>query len=231
VCAELKFLYVAVTRARKNLWIVDSSERGSPMRAYWLAHGLVQHHTPGSDAELPRLAEASSPEEWGKIARTLFDSKRYFQAMHAYERAAMTRERAVAHAYHLREQARAAQGRADKAGRDERRAAFRAAADAFVGCAKDARKERKEYFRIAADLFYGIEDYGHAGDAYTEAHRFTDAARTYRKAGLFDKTVGVLKAYREKIDEDVANALVNVSRLYYFKQNDLRWALAAALFR
>ena len=31
VCLELKFLYVAVTRARKNLWIVDSSERGGPM--------------------------------------------------------------------------------------------------------------------------------------------------------------------------------------------------------
>ena len=32
VCSELKFLYVAVTRARKNLWIVDRSERGVPMR-------------------------------------------------------------------------------------------------------------------------------------------------------------------------------------------------------
>ncbi|KAF7317843.1 UvrD-like helicase ATP-binding domain-containing protein [Mycena kentingensis (nom. inval.)] len=32
VCMELKFLYVAVTRARNNLWIADSSTKGEPMR-------------------------------------------------------------------------------------------------------------------------------------------------------------------------------------------------------
>ena len=32
VCADLKSLYVAVTRARKHLWIVDRSEKGEPMR-------------------------------------------------------------------------------------------------------------------------------------------------------------------------------------------------------
>ena len=29
---KLKFLYVAITRARKNLWIVDCSEKCEPMR-------------------------------------------------------------------------------------------------------------------------------------------------------------------------------------------------------
>lgn len=32
VCSELKFLYVGLTRARNQLWIWDSSERGEPMR-------------------------------------------------------------------------------------------------------------------------------------------------------------------------------------------------------
>ena len=32
VVSQLKFLYVAITRARKNLWIVDGSERCEPMR-------------------------------------------------------------------------------------------------------------------------------------------------------------------------------------------------------
>lgn len=32
-CPEkLKFLYVAITRARKNLWVVDRSETAEPMR-------------------------------------------------------------------------------------------------------------------------------------------------------------------------------------------------------
>ena len=30
--SQLKFLYVAITRARKNLWIVDCSEKSEPMR-------------------------------------------------------------------------------------------------------------------------------------------------------------------------------------------------------
>lgn len=29
---QLKFLYVAITRARKNMWIVDCSDKGEPMR-------------------------------------------------------------------------------------------------------------------------------------------------------------------------------------------------------
>jgi len=32
VCADLKSLYVAITRARKNMWIVDRSDKGEPMR-------------------------------------------------------------------------------------------------------------------------------------------------------------------------------------------------------
>ena len=30
--SKLKFLYVAITRARKNLWIADNSEKCEPMR-------------------------------------------------------------------------------------------------------------------------------------------------------------------------------------------------------
>lgn len=32
VCRELKILYVAITRARQNLWIADSSDKSEPMR-------------------------------------------------------------------------------------------------------------------------------------------------------------------------------------------------------
>ena len=44
---QLKFLYVAVTRARKNLWIVDCSEIAEPMRVCffipWRAVVLMTH--------------------------------------------------------------------------------------------------------------------------------------------------------------------------------------------
>ncbi|KAI0321916.1 hypothetical protein OF83DRAFT_135754 [Amylostereum chailletii] len=222
VCTELKFLYVAVTRARKNLWIVDRSEKGVPMRTLWMAQELVHHYTPGSDAELPKLAVASTPEEWGTMARTLFDNKRYFQAMHSYERAEMPRERAVASAYYLREQARSTPP--GPRANDPRKHAFIKAAEAFVASAQGATRERNEYFRVAAELFVSAGEYGRAGDAFLQGQRYNEAAKNYRKAGWFGETVSTLKKHWNQMDESVANSLREVSRLYYFKQNDLKTA-------
>ena len=117
-------------------------------QTYWMAHGLVQHYTPGSEAELPQLAVASTPEEWGETARTLFDNKRYFQAMHAYDRAEMSREKSVSYAYYLREQAYATPAAKTGGPNDPRRLAFIAAAEAFSSSARVAQRERREYFRI-----------------------------------------------------------------------------------
>jgi superfamily I DNA/RNA helicase len=43
VCSELKFLYVAITRARKNMWIVDCSETGEPMRVGLFLQDTSEH--------------------------------------------------------------------------------------------------------------------------------------------------------------------------------------------
>lgn len=84
---QLKFLYVAITWARENVWIVDSSEKGQPMRViyqlrssfinlrllqimYWTERDLVRDIKPGTNA--PRLA---TTEEWAVQGRHLFDRK------------------------------------------------------------------------------------------------------------------------------------------------------------
>jgi ATP-dependent exoDNAse (exonuclease V) beta subunit len=41
VCSELKFLYVGLTRARNQLWIWDSSDRGEPMRVSNMAQFVI----------------------------------------------------------------------------------------------------------------------------------------------------------------------------------------------
>ena len=81
---QLKFLYVAVTRARNNLWIVDSSESAEPMKVpdarvtpndcsllaqvYWSSKDQIRIWSP-SDG-VPRLAVSSTPEEWSKTGKT-----------------------------------------------------------------------------------------------------------------------------------------------------------------
>ena len=42
VCSELKFLYVGLTRARNQLWIWDSSDRGEPMRVSNMAWFVIR---------------------------------------------------------------------------------------------------------------------------------------------------------------------------------------------
>lgn len=90
ICTELKFLYVAITRARKNMWIVDRSQKAEPMRLLWTSKDQVHNCTPGTD--VPHLAVSSTPDEWADQGHTLFRNKRYFQAMHCYERAFLSKE-------------------------------------------------------------------------------------------------------------------------------------------
>lgn len=162
---------------------------------------------------------SSTPEEWAKTARTLFDNKRYPQAMHCYERALLPRERAVAEAYCLRDQAR---GTAVEPGGDdtERVLAFRRAADAFWSSAEVAVKEKTSYYRIAAECYLQYGDELQAAHAYHNAAEYTHAARLYRRVGMFDEAVAVVKSH--DVDPSVAENIIDVSRLEYARGGKLK---------
>ncbi|CAL1697343.1 unnamed protein product [Somion occarium] len=219
VCRELKFLYVAITRARKNLWIADCSEKGDPMRELWLHKDQIQMRKPGD--VLPQLATSSTAEEWAKTARALFDNRRYTQAIHCYERAGMYRERNIAQAYHLRERARAV-SLLDST----RPSAFTTAARAFAhaAVASGTRPETRAYYRIAAECFSEAGDYRRAAQSYFSAEEFTRSAQCYRKANMFDKAVEVIKSHRDKIKQDDAEAILSIAKLYYFREHRLEKA-------
>ncbi|KAH9921295.1 uncharacterized protein B0H18DRAFT_880310 [Fomitopsis serialis] len=219
VCRELKILYVAITRARQNLWIADNSDKSEPMRILWGAKGQIQNCTPGSD--VPRLAMSSTPEEWARTARTLFDNRRYTQAMHCYERALLPRERAVAEAYYLREKARGTP--VDARGDDfDRILAFRKAAEAFWRSADAAAKEKTTYFRISAECYLESRDEVNAAHGYRHAAEYTLSAQCYRRAGMFDDAVAIVKGHN--VVAGVAESIINVSRLEYARGGKLKQA-------
>ncbi|OSX68102.1 hypothetical protein POSPLADRAFT_1165650 [Postia placenta MAD-698-R-SB12] len=221
VCRDLKFLYVAVTRARKNLWIVDSSAKGKPMQVYWASKNQIQICTPGSD--VPRLAVSSTPEEWAKTALTLFNKKRYSQAMHCYERAQMHRERAITYAYYLRERARSTPANL-RDNSPSREAAFKAAADAFWDSAKSTVLEKRAYFRISAGCYAESGNNTKAAEAYIQAAEYTLAAQYYRKEGMFDEAVNVIESHRQEMDHTIADSIYNISRLEYLRARKLKRA-------
>jgi hypothetical protein len=143
--------------------------------------------------------------------------------MHSYERAGMAREKAIAYAYHLREQARGIPVRS-RPGDSERRNAFTKVSDAFLASAEQATmfRERSEYYRIAAEAFLVLEDHARAAKAFEKASKFTEAAQHYRHAGLFDETVSVIKNHGDSVDSTVADKLTDVARYYYLQRGDLK---------
>jgi len=116
LCAELKALYVALTRARKNLWIIDHSDCGEPMRVkmrlclciimglilfqmLWSSRGRV--NTLPHASTLPNIANDSAPEEWRDQAYIMFKHGCFFQAAYCFERGGEPHRAAAATAYHM----------------------------------------------------------------------------------------------------------------------------------
>jgi tetratricopeptide (TPR) repeat protein len=143
--------------------------------------------------------------------------------MHSYERAGMLREKAIAYAYHIREQARGIPVR-NRPGDKARRNAYIEVTKAFLASAQDAiiSRERSEYYRIAAEAFVVLENYAQAAQAFEKASKFTEAAQCYRDAGMFDQTVSILQNHRHTMDSSVASQLTDVSRYYYLQRGDLK---------
>jgi ATP-dependent exoDNAse (exonuclease V) beta subunit len=75
---ELKQLYVAVTRARTNLWIYDQSERGTAVRNTLQGRQLVTTLKKATYGELlMSLAKRSTPEEWNQAGLRFFRENNY----------------------------------------------------------------------------------------------------------------------------------------------------------
>ncbi|EKM60415.1 uncharacterized protein PHACADRAFT_167779 [Phanerochaete carnosa HHB-10118-sp] len=216
LCRELKSLYVAITRARLNLWIIDYSNKGEPMRH----KGQISTWVPGSP--VPRLATTSSRAEWGTAAKSLFSNRNYMQAMYAYQRAGMTREKTIAEAYHLRAVAEQ-KAETSSLGDSEMVSAFVQAAHAFrtAADAADSPQLRRTYYRICAECFVTAGDDVSAAKFFEGAAEYDLSAKHYRKAGSFDDAVRLTKTYESEMEQTVLESIIDVSKLYYLKSGDI----------
>lgn len=134
----------------------------------------------------------------------------------------MAREKDIAYAYYLREQARLKPNSRSTID-NPRKTAFVAAADAFSSSASSAilRSERQAYYRIAAECYVEASELPQAAKAYIYADEPTRGAQLYRQAGLFNEAVDTIERYKDHIGDVEANNIINVAKLHYFKQQDL----------
>ena len=192
----------------------------------WTSRNQVQNCTP--ETGVPRLAISSTSEEWKAFGHDLFKHKKYPQAMHCFARAEQPWMVSIWGAFQLREVARAKVGVAPLKVQQD---AFLTAADAFVAVARandaphnDAPsvKDKLQYYRNAADCYVRAGDDCKAADAYLDAHEYDLAARRFRKAGLFAKTLEVLDKHSQKIPSGSSDELYNVCRLFYCSKRDVK---------
>ncbi|KAJ7755559.1 hypothetical protein B0H16DRAFT_1540848 [Mycena metata] len=223
VCTELKFLYVAITRARSNIWIADCSTKGEPMRMLWTSKDLVENRR--LEGGTPRFASSTTAAaDWEERGRSFFESEHFSQARLCYERAKMPREAAVAHAYHLRE--RAAQVPSTFRESGAKKAAFSRAADAFVACSKNyAGEGALVYLRRAGECFEHSGDTEMAIHTYYKGRHFDDIAELYRTGNKFDEAVAVVETHRRDMDPEKTEKVISAARLFYLKKGQIQKAL------
>ncbi|KAK0207600.1 hypothetical protein IW262DRAFT_1469183 [Armillaria fumosa] len=226
ICNELKSLYVAITRARENVWIADGSETSEPMRIFWTNKGLIDNHTWGSDA--PRLASSSTPEEWAAEGRELFNAKRFFQAKHCYFKAGLHLLASIADAYDLRAKARNVIGTSMHKV-VERRSCFTEAANSFFECAKVTKasaqlKDSTTYLRISGECFEQADKKYQAAKIFYHIQDYTHAAELYRDIGelrSLDEAVAIVKSHNGKMALKVVQDVIKRARLAYFSNGQI----------
>ncbi|KAH9924689.1 uncharacterized protein BXZ73DRAFT_50396 [Epithele typhae] len=216
LCRELKHLYVALTRARTTLWIVDTSSRAESFKDFFSVKGLIAVHLP--ESPLPPFQRSSTSAEWEEQARVFFRMKLYSEAMRGFTRAGMLRECRVAEAFLLRQQASRVNA-LDARSKQARDTAYRKAAHAFIKAAEDAQDDvdRHDYHHTAAFCFVDGGDSLSAAEEFEAAGSYDEAAVHFRKAGRFDHAVRVVRS--QDVPEDVREGILSVARLHYIKEN------------
>lgn len=123
----------------------------------------------------------------------------------------MPREKDIAHAYSLQQEAFLLPDTSKT-----RVVTFTQAAERFIQCAtaSPSRDEGAEYYRQAGRCFTECSKYQQAGDVFLNAEEYTLSAQAYRKADMFDTAIHVVKEH--PVEPGVANHIIAVTRLHYF---------------
>ncbi|KAI9436975.1 hypothetical protein H4582DRAFT_1816019 [Lactarius indigo] len=208
---ELKCLYVAITRARHRLWIVDYSDVCLPIKV----------HPPTSRNPIEHFTNRSTtPEEWSEAGKRLLHHEEFEEAAMAFLNAGDDYMHSVAMAYHLREVARDTPESVPK----RRKEAFAAAAGAFERCA--AMTENDEV---------GRSRYVAAARCYAEIGNHQDVVRNLKRAGMYTEAasycfdnnllkdaVSLIKTFR--VDQEMTNRIKQAARLSYLEAKNLEEA-------
>ncbi|KAH9172874.1 hypothetical protein EDB89DRAFT_2069331 [Lactarius sanguifluus] len=216
---ELKSLYVAITRAKHRLWIVDHSEVCLPIKWHLFNLGLVVEPRT-TRYPLETFADQSTSEEWSEAGKRLLNHGEFEEAAMAFENAGEVYLKAVAVACHRREVARDIPESATK----RRREAFLAAAGAFEHCATmaDNKEEGHSRYIAAARCYADIKYHQEVVRTLKIADMYTEAASYCFDNDLLKDAVSLIKTF--KVDEETTERIKQVARISYLEEKNLKEA-------
>ena len=196
LCSELKQLYVAVSRAKRRLFVVDNNKsRRRHIFRYWLQNQLAV--SASMDSASSAVIEATSAEAWKLQGLSMMRHHFYEQACRCFERSGDAKLARKAMAFILAEKA----NHLEKEDKAQATAVFLEAATEFqaVGVLAPAARcffAAKEYLE-AAENFELILRFRDAGAAWEAAGDVENALRCYLQDGEFVRAVRVLEAMAE----------------------------------
>ncbi|KAJ5504872.1 hypothetical protein N7463_007746 [Penicillium fimorum] len=231
LCSELKSLYVAVTRARKQLWFMETQENSVEPIIQTLSHSnsldlaeVVKQNDPNVAAKVIVLRAGGSvdPERWLKRAAHLLHRKSFAEALFCYKKAnnprGMTHSQACLH-----EQ----EGRSHRAAgnTEEFTACYEKAIVLFleIGLITEAALcyEGLARFDKVAEIWKDREQYQKAASFYEKGKLFTEASECYHSCGQYEAAIEVLRR-GDQFDELVTYA--NRNREYLGEPILLRYS-------
>ena len=208
MCLELKSFYVAVTRARTQLFIVEPNEGTAATVRQLLTDDLpepVVEVTGPSYQDfavrigMMRSRRSSSPEDWNRQADELMDRGYFKEAILAYRNARNDRGTTIAEGYMKLEEGQACRS-----------------------------KNNEEEFRMKFDAaFINFKDAGLVSEAASiliQLHRLSDAAELWLKNGNHDKAADLFaradlysnafQCYDAALQREEAASMLQKQRLY-----------------
>ncbi|KAJ5669323.1 hypothetical protein N7462_010393 [Penicillium macrosclerotiorum] len=222
LCSELKQLYVAVTRARKQLWFMETAETSIDPIHQALAEGgdselaeIVRQkdENVAEKVKVLRAGGSVDPERWLKRAAHLLHQKNFADALFCYKKADNPRGIAESQA-RLHEQ----DGRSCRAAKDVEgfSAYYEKAISLFleidliveaVGCLQVLGK-----FDRAAEIWKNQGQLQEAATLYEQGGNYSQASECYHLIGEYEQALDALRR-GDQFDEIINYINRNQSRL------------------
>ncbi|KAF8453554.1 hypothetical protein BDZ91DRAFT_749021 [Kalaharituber pfeilii] len=231
LCSELKTLYVAVTRCRANLRMIEEDTSTAKIIVdMWttkVEKPLIDVVHPGdTDASQKikalRSGSSGNPELWLKNGRYLMEKKLFKQALFCFQKTQHKQLQTLALANLRRQEAEALaiSKTLTPAVQEELHRLYRESAYLFLD-AEHPLEASKSYeaahlFRDAADmwsrrlrpdkaapLYERAGDHSTAADNYHLAQMYAEATRALRRGGLYEDLVEYLERVKDDLDPTI----------------------------